>query len=93
MRPKHYRSDIRDYKTDLYYDAVADKLETLLLDYDFALAGDRELADALTLRGVPVGPVVLGIIRRERGLPNKWQRMRQHLGQAQEWAESQQERQ
>lgn len=86
------RKETEAYKTALYYDSVADGIESLLLHYDHALADDRELSEALALRGIPACPNLVSMVRRERGIGNKWQRMRQHLQEAQEWAESQQER-
>jgi hypothetical protein len=83
------KSTVESYKKALYFQAVADKVSALLREYDFVLAGDKELADALTLRDIPCSQMTVGRARRLHNIPNKWQRMRQHLGQAQEWVEQQ----
>jgi hypothetical protein len=64
----------RAYISAMYRDEIAKRLEAILAD-GTNIDSDPCLAERITREGCPVGHTTLMKVRREHGLPNKFQRM------------------
>lgn len=65
----------RAYMSQLYRDAIAKRLETILAD-GTNTQSDKELAAYLTAHNCPCSTYVVSTTRREHGWGNKWARIK-----------------